>query len=107
EIPEKLLQLPKEIKKILFCEKKPPWELTDLRHEEQEDRGDIPNVPFLSKKFLPEKPLIFMELSKIWLHVAHIHWNQEKMSKSLGNVILAKHFYQKYGANTLRYLVLS
>src|SRR6185437_5520034 len=29
------------------------------------------------------------------------------MSKSLGNVILAKHFYQKYGTNTLRYLILN
>ncbi len=47
------------------------------------------------------------ELSKIWLHVGHLHWNQEKMSKSLGNVILAKHFYQKYGSNVLRYLLLN
>ncbi|CAJ0747073.1 24927_t:CDS:2 [Entrophospora sp. SA101] len=29
------------------------------------------------------------------------------MSKSWGNVILAKHFYQKYGANVLRYLFLN
>ncbi|CAG8847836.1 2839_t:CDS:1 [Gigaspora margarita] len=29
------------------------------------------------------------------------------MSKSLGNVILAKHFHQKYGSNVLRYLVLN
>ena len=29
------------------------------------------------------------------------------MSKSLGNVILAKHFYQKYDANTFRYLILN
>ena len=29
------------------------------------------------------------------------------MSKSLGNVILAKDFYEKYGANTLRYLILN
>ena len=29
------------------------------------------------------------------------------MSKSEGNVILAKDFYQKYGANTLRYLFLN
>ncbi|RHZ37123.1 cysteine--tRNA ligase [endosymbiont GvMRE of Glomus versiforme] len=47
------------------------------------------------------------ELSKIWLHIGHLHWDQEKMSKSLGNVILAKHFYQKYGPNVLRYLFLN
>jgi len=29
------------------------------------------------------------------------------MSKSLGNIILAKHFYQKYGSNALRYLFLN
>ncbi|CAG8676045.1 4775_t:CDS:1, partial [Ambispora gerdemannii] len=29
------------------------------------------------------------------------------MSKSLDNVILAKHFAQKYGANVLRYLILN
>jgi cysteinyl-tRNA synthetase len=29
------------------------------------------------------------------------------MSKSLGNVILAKHFYQKYGPNVLRYIFLN
>lgn len=47
------------------------------------------------------------ELSKIWLHINHLYWKQEKMSKSLGNVILAKHFYRKYGENVLRYLILS
>src|SRR4051794_39465542 len=29
------------------------------------------------------------------------------MSKSLGNVVLAKHFAQKYGVNIFRYLILS
>ena len=29
------------------------------------------------------------------------------MSKSLGNVILAKHFYQKYGSNVLRYIIFN
>jgi len=47
------------------------------------------------------------EISKIWLHVAHIHWKKEKMSKSLGNTILAKYFCEKYGTNVLRYLILN
>ncbi|WP_147410357.1 cysteine--tRNA ligase [endosymbiont GvMRE of Glomus versiforme] len=47
------------------------------------------------------------ELSKVWLHIGHLYWNQEKMSKSLKNIILAKHFYQKYGSNVLRYLFLN
>jgi len=29
------------------------------------------------------------------------------MSKSVGNIILAKHFSEKYGTNTLRYLILN
>src|SRR5436309_9821255 len=29
------------------------------------------------------------------------------MSKSLGNVILAKHFVKKYGSNVFRYLILN
>ena len=29
------------------------------------------------------------------------------MSKSIGNVVLAKYFYQKYGTNVFRYLVLN
>ncbi|CAI2201441.1 2566_t:CDS:1, partial [Funneliformis geosporum] len=32
---------------------------------------------------------------------------EEKMSKSLGNVILAEHFAQKYDPNALRYLILN
>lgn len=47
------------------------------------------------------------ELSRIWFHVAHLHWQEQKMSKSLGNVILAKHFAHKYGTNVFRYLILS
>ena len=47
------------------------------------------------------------ELSKVWLHIAHIHWKKEKMSKSLGNVILAKHFAKIYDVNAFRYLVLN
>src|SRR5215213_652414 len=29
------------------------------------------------------------------------------MSKSLGNTVFAKHFFQKYGANVFRYLILN
>jgi len=47
------------------------------------------------------------ELSKVWLHIAHIHWKEEKMSKSLGNVIFAKHFAKIYGVNIFRYLILN
>lgn len=41
------------------------------------------------------------------MHVAHLHWKEEKMSKSLGNVVLAKHFAKIHGVNTFRYLILN
>jgi cysteinyl-tRNA synthetase len=47
------------------------------------------------------------ELSQVWLHIAHIHWKDEKMSKSLGNVISAENFAQNYDTNAFRYLVLN
>ncbi|WNE40032.1 MAG: Cysteine--tRNA ligase [Mycoplasmataceae bacterium] len=47
------------------------------------------------------------ELSRIWLHIAHIHWKDEKMSKSLGNVISAENFAQNYDTNAFRYLILN
>jgi len=44
------------------------------------------------------------EISKIWLHVSHVKYNKEKMSKSLGNIIDAKKFYKNFGSNVLRYI---
>ena len=41
------------------------------------------------------------------MHIAHLHWEEEKMSKSLGNAILAKHFAKIHGINVFRYLVLN
>lgn len=47
------------------------------------------------------------ELSKIWIHFGHIKIQEEKMSKSLGNQILAKEFIKKHGGNVLRFLILN
>ncbi|XP_054162389.1 cysteine--tRNA ligase-like [Oppia nitens] len=38
----------------------------------------------------------------IWLHSGHLNLKSEKMSKSLGNVILIKDFLKKYSPNILR-----
>lgn len=43
----------------------------------------------------------------IWLHNGHLNWENDKMSKSLGNYIFVKDFLSKYDANTLKYLLLS
>jgi cysteinyl-tRNA synthetase len=36
------------------------------------------------------------------MHVGHVNVNNEKMSKSLGNFVLAKDLLEKYGANAVR-----
>ena len=41
------------------------------------------------------------------MHNGFINLNNEKMSKSLGNVVLAKDAIQQYGGNTIRLLLLS
>lgn len=46
-------------------------------------------------------------ITKTWNHVGHINLENEKMSKSLGNVVLAKDFFAKYGPDVLRYIFLT
>lgn len=46
-------------------------------------------------------------LANFWIHVGQVNINQQKMSKSLQNYILAKNFINQYGANVLRYCLLS
>ncbi|AJM71605.1 cysteine--tRNA ligase [Mycoplasma yeatsii] len=47
------------------------------------------------------------ELANIWMHNGHLQIEDEKMSKSLGNVILVKDFVKEHNANTLRWIFLS
>lgn len=46
-------------------------------------------------------------LARYWLHNGFINLNNEKMSKSIGNVVLAKEAIALYGGNTVRLLLLS
>ncbi len=46
-------------------------------------------------------------LANYWLHNGFINIDEEKMSKSLGNVILAKDVVAKYGAMPFRLMVLN
>lgn len=41
-------------------------------------------------------------IANYWMHNGHININGEKMSKSLGNFILAKDFIQEHGANEVK-----
>ena len=47
------------------------------------------------------------DLANYWVHNAMININGEKMSKSLGNVVLAKDVVAKLGTNVFRWVILS
>lgn len=47
------------------------------------------------------------DLANYWVHNAMINIDGEKMSKSLGNVVLAKDVVAKLGANVFRWVILS
>ncbi|WP_434341776.1 cysteine--tRNA ligase [Mycoplasma putrefaciens] len=47
------------------------------------------------------------ELANIWMHNGHLQIEDEKMSKSLGNVILVRDFVSQYNPNALRWIFLS
>ncbi len=44
--------------------------------------------------------------AKVWRYIGHVDFENEKMSKSLGNTILAKDFIDKYGSDVLRMLMI-
>lgn len=46
-------------------------------------------------------------IANYWIHNGMMNINSEKMSKSLGNVILAKDGIEEYGADTIRLLLLN
>ena len=47
------------------------------------------------------------KIANIWMHNGFVNFGEEKMSKSLGNVVLAKDAIAKYGGNVMRLLILS
>ncbi|PPE05864.1 cysteine--tRNA ligase [Williamsoniiplasma lucivorax] len=47
------------------------------------------------------------ELANIWMHNGHLNWKDEKMSKSLGNIVLVKDFVKDFGSDVLRWIFLS
>ena len=47
------------------------------------------------------------KIAKFWMHNAFINFNNEKMSKSLGNVVFAKDMIEKVGGPVTRLVILS
>ncbi|WP_373437239.1 class I tRNA ligase family protein, partial [Metamycoplasma equirhinis] len=46
-------------------------------------------------------------IAKGWLHFGTLNYKNQKMSKSLGNIIYPHTFLEKYDADTYRLLILS
>lgn len=46
------------------------------------------------------------KIANVWMHNGFVNFGNEKMSKSLGNVVLAKDAIAKYGGNVMRLLIL-
>lgn len=47
------------------------------------------------------------EIAKEWIHLGHVNWSGQKMSKSIGNIISANEFIQSYGVDTLRQIFIT
>lgn len=45
--------------------------------------------------------------ARFWLHTGTVHINGQKMSKSLGNLVLVSDLLKKYSANAVRFVLLS
>ncbi len=55
-----------------------------------------------SEQFTGEKPF-----TQFWMHVGMLRYQGEKMSKSLGNLVMVSDLLKTYSPNDIRYLLLS
>lgn len=55
-----------------------------------------------SESFTGKSPFV-----KHWMHTAYVLYKGEKMSKSLGNLVLVSDLLKKYSPNTIRWAILS
>ncbi|MEX2007850.1 MAG: cysteine--tRNA ligase [Candidatus Levyibacteriota bacterium] len=55
-----------------------------------------------SESFTGKEPF-----SRYWMHTAMVKYEKEKMSKSLGNLIMIRNLLKKYSANAVRLAILS
>jgi len=55
-----------------------------------------------SEQFTGQKPF-----AQFWMHIGMVGYRGEKMSKSLGNLVMVSDLLKQYSPNTIRYLLLS
>ncbi|MCL6096809.1 MAG: cysteine--tRNA ligase [Patescibacteria group bacterium] len=55
-----------------------------------------------SESYTGKKPFV-----KYWMHISMVLYEGEKMSKSLGNLIMVSELSKKYSANSIRWLLLA
>ncbi len=48
-----------------------------------------------------------IDMSKNWMYVGHVNYENQKMSKSLKNIIIVNSFLEKYSSNILRMVMYS
>lgn len=63
--------------------------------------------PHHENELAQAKACLHHHLANVWMHNGMLNIDGEKMSKSLGNVLLAKDIIAKLGANTVRWMMLS
>ncbi|BDV02204.1 MAG: cysteine--tRNA ligase [Candidatus Hepatoplasma vulgare] len=47
------------------------------------------------------------DITRAWMHIGHVNFDNKKMSKSLGNTIYVRNFLKKYSSNVLKFLLIS
>lgn len=63
--------------------------------------------PHHENELAQAKACLHHHLANVWMHNGMLNIDGEKMSKSLGNVLLAKDMIATLGANTVRWMMLS
>jgi cysteinyl-tRNA synthetase len=63
--------------------------------------------PHHENEIAQSEALTHKTFAKYWLHSNMLTFNAEKMSKSLGNIMLTRDFIRKYSAEVLRFFLLS
>lgn len=63
--------------------------------------------PHHENEIAQQEALHHTHLANIWMHNGFINLHDEKMSKSTGNLVLAKDFLRQYGGMVLRFVLLA
>jgi cysteinyl-tRNA synthetase len=63
--------------------------------------------PHHENEIAQSEALTGQPLARYWMHNGYVHINEEKMSKSLGNVVCVKTVLQKHRPQVLRFFMLS